>query len=355
MAPSSTLRPASSASWRRRVSAANRCKASVERARLRRRPARIDAQAGEVRRELLAERHAAAPRQGGLGQADDADAIEPLQLEHAAGARGHGRRPGVRRAHQRRRDRRLLRVEAARALAEQGLRQRIDADDLAAERHRVEVGLEDLALLPRRLEPGRGHRLAELLGDAAAAGRARQAVVEQAGELHRQGRCAARARVDQVAPGAPGRRAPVDAAVLPEAPVLAQDDRRQQRRRHLGERHPGEAAHVLVDPQRLDRHAVAVEQGDVGGPVRRLHRGEARQRAPQPRIRARRDRAASASSERGDATRVHGPTSMAAFGVSPKLSGAYIASTRVGGSANLPGLLRRTLYSTTCLPRGRYS
>ena len=58
---------------------------------------------------------------------------------------------------------------------------------------------------------------------------------------------------------------------------------------------------------------------------------------------------------RGRAQRAHGPTSIDAFGVSPKLSGAYIASTRVGGSANVPGLLRRTLYSTTCLPRGRYS
>jgi hypothetical protein len=82
-----------------------------------------------MRRELLAERHAAAPRQRGLGQADDADAIEPLQPEHAAGALGHGRRPGVGRAHQRRRDRGLLRIEAARALGEQGLSERIDADD----------------------------------------------------------------------------------------------------------------------------------------------------------------------------------------------------------------------------------
>ena len=66
-----------------------------------------------------------------------------------------------------------------------------------------------------------------------------------------------------------------------------------------------------------------------------------------------RPRASASSSAASDS--VHGPTSIAAFGASPKLSGAYIASTRVGGSANFPGLLRRTLYSTTCLPRGRYS
>ena len=43
---------------------------------------------------------------------------------------------------------------------------------------------------------------------------------------------------------------------------------------------------------------------------------------------------------------------MPGFGDSAKLSGAYIASTREGGSANRPGLFRRTVYSTTCLPRG---
>ena len=51
----------------------------------------------------------------------------------------------------------------------------------------------------------------------------------------------------------------------------------------------------------------------------------------------------------------HGDTSIAPFGISPKLSGAYIASTRDGGNANLPGLFKRTVYSTVCLPRGRYS
>jgi len=59
------------------------------------------------------------------------------------------------------------------------------------------------------------------------------------------------------------------------------------------------------------------------------------------------------SSERGPPH--HGATSMPGFGDSPKLSGAYIASTREGGSAKRPGLFRRTVYSTTCLPRGMYS
>ena len=46
---------------------------------------------------------------------------------------------------------------------------------------------------------------------------------------------------------------------------------------------------------------------------------------------------------------------IAAFGASPKLSGAYIASTRVGGSANWPGLFSRSVYSITSLPRGMNS
>ena len=57
----------------------------------------------------------------------------------------------------------------------------------------------------------------------------------------------------------------------------------------------------------------------------------------------------------GRAAQFHCATSTAAFGDSPKLSGAYIASTRVGGNANVPGLFSRTVYSITCLPRGRYS
>ena len=254
-------------------------------------------------------------------------------------------------------------------LAEQRLRKRVDADDLAAVRHRVEVGLEDLALLPARLEPRRGHDLAELLADAAAAARAREAIVDQAGELHRQGRGAARSRVPDVAPRARRYRGPVDPAVLPEAPVLAEDDRGQEGGRHLDERCPAEPAHRFVDADRLDRRAAPVDEGEVGRPMRRLHFDEARQRVRGGRRReggagdddrgprAREPRAAPfvPGSVRQPARRLHGATSIPALGDSPKLSGAYIASMRDGGSAKRPGLLRRTVYSTTCLPRGRYS
>src|SRR6185436_19354056 len=185
--------------------------ARVERARLRRRAGGIDRAAREVGRDLLAERHGAAPQQRRLGQALDADAVEALQPEHAAGAHGDVASLRVRAAHEGGGDRRLVRVEAAWVLREQRLRERLDADDLAAIRHRVEIRLEDLALLPGALELRRGHRLAELLADAAAASGPRQALVDEAGELHGQGRCAARARVPEVAPGARRHRLPIDA------------------------------------------------------------------------------------------------------------------------------------------------
>ena len=48
------------------------------------------------------------------------------------------------------------------------------------------------------------------------------------------------------------------------------------------------------------------------------------------------------------------PTLMRALGTSPNISGAYSASTRVGGSAKSPALFSRTVYSTRVLPLGRY-
>jgi hypothetical protein len=318
----------------------------VERARLQRSAGRIDARAREVRRELLAERHRAAPRERRLGERANAGAVELLQRQKAAGALSDFGRLGVGTAHQRRGDRRLVGVEAARALAEERLRERVDADDLAAKRHRVEVRLEDFGLLPLALEPRRGHRLANLLGDAATAARPCQAVVDEAGELHRQRRRTARSRVPEVAPRARRGRLPVDSRVLPEAAVLAEDDRGAQRRRDLGQRRPREPAHRGVDANGLDRRAVAVDEGEVGRPVRRLHLGEGRHRMR----RGARERA-----DERDRGALHGAISTGAFGASPKLSGAYIASTRVGGNVKRPGLLSRTVYSTTCLPRGSIS
>ena len=95
--------------------------------------------------------------------------------------------------------------------------------------------------------------------------------------------------------------------------------------------------------------AVTIEQRDVGRAMRSLHFCAARQRL---RGRARNEQS---RCRKGPLPKIHGATSIAAFGASPKLSGAYIASTRVGGRAKRPGLFSRTLYSKTCLPFGRYS
>jgi hypothetical protein len=45
-----------------------------------------------------------------------------------------------------------------------------------------------------------------------------------------------------------------------------------------------------------------------------------------------------------------GSTTISAFGISPIISGAYSASTRVGGKWNEPLWLRRRVYSTVQAP-----
>ena len=51
-------------------------------------------------------------------------------------------------------------------------------------------------------------------------------------------------------------------------------------------------------------------------------------------------------------TRRYGATVTEEFGKSPNISGAYIASTRVGGSSKRPALFSRKVYSTTQAPLG---
>src|SRR6185369_11153591 len=127
--------------------------------------------------------------------------------------------------------------------------------------------------------------------------------------------------------------------------------------------------HALVDAQRLDRNTVAVEQRQVGRGVGGLDLGEGRQgegsfhRRGAENAENRRDSKKPfrtplrpLRSQRLCGKRIHqGKTSTTAFGSSPNVSGAYIASARLGGIAKRPGLFSRTVYSTTCLPRGMYS
>ncbi len=187
----------------------------------------------------------------------------------------HLRWLGVGRAHQRRGHGRLARVQPARRLAEQRARKRIDAHDLAAERHRVEVGLQDLVLAPVALQLRGRHGLADLLREGASAVGAAQVFVEQARQLHRDGRGAARARVPQVGPRGRRHRAPVDAAVLVEPPVLAQHHGHAQRRRHIGQRNPLAAPHRGVGAHALQQFAAAVEHRGVRRAEPALHFVEA--------------------------------------------------------------------------------
>ena len=108
-------------------------------------------------------------------------------------------------------------------------------------------------------------------------------------------------------------------------------------------------AHRRVGALALQHLAVAVEETGLGGRVRGLHLGEAGQSR-------RRQRAAPGQQHHQQRPASHlASTFMGALGSSPNVSGAYIASMRVGGSANVPTLLSRTVYSVLKRPAGRWS
>ena len=128
----------------------------------------------------------------------------------AAGARSGARSSATRIAD-------FARVESRRRLAEESARGRPHADELAAIRREVEIGLEDLRLGPRALERARGRRSGPTSAPACAARRrsGRSAGLEQARELHRQRRAAARPAAVDGAPravprgdGEPGQSTP---------------------------------------------------------------------------------------------------------------------------------------------------
>ena len=155
-------------------------------------------------------RAAAAPARVSVKR-HDADAVEPLQPQHAAGALGHCRGLAF-----------GARTSAAASAASCASRplaclanrvcgERVDADDLAAKRHRVEIRLEDLALLPA--SPRAGSRSpawpsfwATLRPPAGAPGRRRAGRRAASSASMRRACCV----FEQVAPGAapprPSRR-----------------------------------------------------------------------------------------------------------------------------------------------------
>jgi hypothetical protein len=154
--------------------------------------------------------------------------------QHTAGTLGHQRRPGVGRTHQGGGHGRLARVQAMGGFAKQRAAQGVQADDLAAKRHQVQVGLQNLVFAPAPLQHLRGHGLAQLLHYRAPARSLAQIAhlraIEQARQLHGDGAGAARALVPQIAPGRCRHAAPVHAAVLVKALVFRQHHGLAQRR-----------------------------------------------------------------------------------------------------------------------------
>ncbi len=319
---------------------------------------------GEVRRQRRARAH------GGRRREDQRAAHRDLAARRAAqalrrdpaGARRDGRAVRVRRAQERDEQRRLGFAEPVRIAVEESARRRGDTLQFAPKAGEVEMRFEDLVLAPCRFERACGAELTQLgeqLMKLAArrwlatretimrlAARLRLATrdmmraqrgIEQSGDLHRQRAGAAQATARDSVAQRGGDGEPVDAAVFAEAVVFRFDQRRDQHGRHVAQRRPREAAPAAIDAALVEHGAVTIEQHGLRSRKARAHRREVRERRRlrQPPRRAERRQC----HERDGTTRAtprHGATSTTSFGRSPMRSGAYIASTRVGGSSNLP-------------------
>jgi hypothetical protein len=149
-----------------------------------------------------------------------------------------------------REQRRLRQRQLRRRVAEIRPRRPLGAVRAVAEVDRVEVGGEDPVLRPALLELPRERRLLELA-------RERPLVADERvlDELLRDRRASLhRPLVADVREERAAHPAQVDAAVLPEAPVLGRDDRLLQPRRDLGARHEHTALRAAQDGE--DRVAV---------------------------------------------------------------------------------------------------
>ena len=262
-----------------------------------------------------------------------------------AGAFRHHWRLRVRAAQQRRQEGGFACIEAGGVLPEQTAGGGTDPDQLAAEGGEIEVGLEDAALGPGLLELACGPDLIPLLRDGAPLTRGLELRFQHRRHLHREraraARCAAHDGVHRGIAQGP----PIHAGVLEEPLVLGAQHRFDECRGHARERYPRKPSHPLVHAQLVDHLAVPIEQDRLARQVGALHvleRGDRRRGRRRHDQERRRDRGAPA----------HGATVSVALGCSANISGAYKASTRVGGSENVPGLLRRSVYSTVHLPFG---
>ena len=213
------------------------------------------------------------------------DAVEHARARDASRL-GKALRPArLRRLRQRHQQRRLADRQLARLLAEIGERGGAHAFEIAAERRQHQIAIDDAALGEPPLHlPGARH-LTQLGGQRALVAR-----LDQPRHLHRQGRAAGDdvAARDPLAGGA-RHRAPVDAAMRVEAPVLVGEQHREIARIDLAAGHrkapapvgQGEGAQqppVAIDD---DRRAEAgggeierLEAGDVAVPRRRPAKAE---------------------------------------------------------------------------------
>ena len=186
-------------------------------------------------------------------------------LKQTAGTLRHPGGRGIGRTDERSGQRRFRCIQHMGRLSEQGMREGVNADDLATERHQIQIGFQNLILAPAGFQHPGSTGLRPLLRQAARrAGRSLQGRVQQTGQLHRQRRCTARAFVPQVAPGRCRHGPPVHAAVFMKAPVLRQQQRHPERRRSIAHRHPGASAHLKVGAQPVQYLAMTIQQQRLG-------------------------------------------------------------------------------------------
>ena len=243
-------------------------------------------------------------------------------------------------------------VQPRGGLAEQGAAQRVNADQLAAKRHQIQIGFQNLVFAPAAFQHLGRHGLAYFLDNAAAATRAPQVFVEQTGQLHGDGGSTTGFAAPDVGPGRRRYAAPVDAAMLVKTLVLAEDQSRAQGWRDVFQSQPLACAHGVIGADTLQKHAIAVQYLQVRRAVSRLdvrvpRSGERRTQQPargQQTQRAARQRHAH---QRAASTRTR------MLGVAPNISGAYMASIRDGGIENSPTLFSRSVYSTLVMPLGK--
>ena len=196
-------------------------------------------------------------------------------------------------------------------------------------------------------------QLSELLPKRSSALPAEQRRLQLRRQLHRD-RAGSAFMAAQILNGRRRQRSKVYPMMRIEAPVLRGDHRVLKRGGYPAQRRPIQHATTRIDPHLVQRLTISVEEQRVRPPMMRLNFIERRRTRSGPP----KDQDGGAKSEKKSSPtkgmEYHGFTSTGARGISPNISGEYIASTRVAASEE-PALLKRTVYSTVKEPFGTYS